>query len=368
MYIADSKKMIILYILDILKNRTDENHRLSQKKIADILKDEYNVKAERKALHRYIMDLKDYLEDTGYSIEYTKTVRKVPVINPVTKDYEVDPQTNERVLVENEVYSDFYMRCAFTDGELRLLIDSLLFSPHIPYHQFEELADKLGGLSNNYFKSRVRHISCVPKDNKVNQELFFNIEVLDEAISQNHKVSFKYMEYGTDKKRYAKKDRDGNDKIYIISPYQMAAKEGKYYLICNNNDYDDISNFRVDRIHDVNILDEVAKPYESLQWANGKRLDLAAYMKEHIYMYASDSSCVKFKVVHAMVTDVIDIFGKDVRFLEQDEKFVTVSANINEMAMLQFAKRHIPDVVVLEPKRLRDTLKEELISCLELYK
>ena len=176
------------------------------------------------------------------------------------------------------------------------------------------------------------------------------------------------MEYGTDKKQRVKKGKDGKDKVYIISPYQMAANEGKYYLICNNDDYNDISNFRIDRIRKVKILDEMAKSYETLEWAEGRRLDLATYMKEHIYMYSSENVRVKFKVVHAMVSDVIDIFGKDVRFLDKDEKYVTVSSKTNEMAMLQFAKRHIPDVVVLEPQGLRDKVREELEKSLEEYK
>ena len=115
-------------------------------------------------------------------------------------------------------------------------------------------------------------------------------------------------------------------------------------------------------------MDEIAKPYETLEWAEGRRLDLATYMKEHIYMYSSENVRVKFKVVHAMVSDVIDIFGKDVRFLDKDEKYVTVSSKTNEMAMLQFAKRHIPDVVVLEPQGLRDKVKEELEKSLEEYR
>lgn len=43
-----NKKQIIINILDILKRYTDENHRLSQKKIADILKKEYNMTVDRK--------------------------------------------------------------------------------------------------------------------------------------------------------------------------------------------------------------------------------------------------------------------------------------------------------------------------------
>lgn len=37
MYTKQPKKMIIINILDILKRYTDENHRLSQREIMDIL-------------------------------------------------------------------------------------------------------------------------------------------------------------------------------------------------------------------------------------------------------------------------------------------------------------------------------------------
>ena len=41
MYTKQPKKMIIINILDILKRYTDENHRLSQREIMDILEREY---------------------------------------------------------------------------------------------------------------------------------------------------------------------------------------------------------------------------------------------------------------------------------------------------------------------------------------
>lgn len=46
----------------------------------------------------------------------------------------------------------------------------------------------------------------------------------------------------------------------------MAAKEGKYYLICNYDKYDDISNYRLHRITELKILDEPTKPFEHLKW------------------------------------------------------------------------------------------------------
>lgn len=187
MYSKQPKKMLILNILDILKRYTDEEHRLSQKQIADILEREYSMRADRKSIRRNLLNLMD----CGYDIEYTETVRMVPVTNPSTG------QTTQE---ESYLWSDFYLKRDFTAGELRLLIDSLLFSGHIPHNQCKDLIGKLEGLSNVYFRSRVKHIARMPQDVGHNKQLFYTIELLDEAISKHQKVSFQYIEYGTDKK------------------------------------------------------------------------------------------------------------------------------------------------------------------------
>ena len=342
MYAKQPKKLMIINILDILRRYTDKEHRLSQKEIAEILKNEYQMKADRKAVKRNLMNLIDF----GYDIEYNETIRMTP--NAKTGEME-----------ESYILSDFYLRREFDDSELRLLIDSLLFSRHIPYSQCKALVEKLEGLSNIYFRSRVGHIARLPVDQSDNKQLFLNIEMLDEAISKGRKVRFHYTEYGLDKKLHLRARPDGSPREYVISPYQMAAQEGKYYLICNYDKYDDISNYRVDRIKDLEILDEPAKPFESLPWAHGRSLDLAAYMREHPYMYSSENVRAKLKIVPAMVSDAIDMFGKKVR-LEKEGDAVAVTLTANEMALKQFAKNFAPDVVVLEPQSLRDQVREEL--------
>lgn len=344
MYAKQPKKLLIFNILDILRKYTDADHRLSQKEIQEILKTEYHMSAERKAIRRNLMDLIDF----GYAVEYSESVRMAP-----------NPKTGQ--LEESYVLSDFYLEREFTDGELRLLIDSLLFSTHVSYSQCKELVEKLEGLSNTYFRSRIRHIARLPEGRADNQQIFLNIELLDEAISKKRKVTFHYLEYGTDKKLHCKTRQDGTVREYLISPYQMAAKEGKYYLICNYDKYDDISNYRIDRITDIRILDEPVKPFEKLKWAMGRPLDLAAYMKEHPYMYSSENVQVKFWVCRAMISDVIDLFGCEVQFSEEDENGVIVSTVTNERAIEQFAVNFIPDVVILEPQSLREKVK----CCLE---
>ena len=124
-YTIPPKKMIIINILDILKRYTDEEHRLSQKQIADILENEYNAKVERKTIKRNIMTLIDF----GYEIEYTETVRYI--------------KRKDGVMEESSVYSDFYLARDFSDSELRLLIDSLLFNCYLPKSQCKEMIQKM---------------------------------------------------------------------------------------------------------------------------------------------------------------------------------------------------------------------------------
>lgn len=83
---------------------------------------------------------------------------------------------------------------------------------------------------------------------------------------------------------------------------------------------------------ELKLLDEPAKPFEHLKWVNGRTPDLATYMKEHPYMYASDNVRAVFRV-----------------------------------AMEQFALNFAPDVTVLEPKKLRKNVKNQLQQALEKY-
>lgn len=346
-----SKKLLPMLILDILRKYTDSEHRLSQRDIMDILKTEYDMTADRKAIRRNIGNL----IDMGYEIEYSEAIRMVP-----------NPKNGE--LEESSLISDLYLVREFTDSELRLLIDGLLFSQHLPYNQCKELVEKLEGLSNKYFQTHVRYIHTMPKTLPRNPQLFYTIEVLDEAITLGKKVSFHYLEYGTDKQRHPRRRPDGSVREYVVSPYQMAAKEGKYYLICNYDKYNDISNYRIERIADIKLLDEPLKPFETLDGAENGRLDLAKYMAEHVYMYSSENAKVKFRVVKAMITDVIDMFGMDVTFTDETDMHVTVTAHVNELAMTQFAKSYAPDVIVLEPKRLADEVRANAERTVEAYK
>ena len=342
MYTAQPKNMLIMNILEILKKHSDENHRLNQKEIINLLDSEYEMKVDRKAIKRNLMNLLDF----GYELEYTETIR-----------------TNKKGEQE-ALYSDWYLVRDFTDAELRLLIDSLLFSKHIPYSQCKELIEKLEGLSNKYFKAKVKHIRNLPEKMPNNKQIFYVIEILDEAISKGKKVEFCYNDFGTDKKLHPRMSSNGRPRRYVINPYQMAATNGRYYLIANYDKYDNISHYRVDRISDIVILDEPVKKQKDLS----ETINLPKHMAEHIYMFSGESARVSMRIEKFLVGDVIDWFGKDVIFHNETETSVDVSVAANLEAMRYWAMQYANHVEVLRPEKLREEIKKDLLAAVEKYK
>ncbi len=344
MYTLQPKKLLIINILDILRRYTDVSHRLSQKEIVELLRSKYTMNADRKAVKRNLMNLVDF----GFPISYSESVR------------------TGRSGEEEIVYSDWYMEHEFEDGELRLLIDSLLASRYIPRSQCRELIRKLEGLSSVYFHEKVKHICTMPVQQPDNPQLFYTIDLLDEAIAKGRKVVFRYCSYDVDKQLHPRKREDGTIREYIVTPYQLAAANGRYYLICNYDKYDDLSNYRVDRITDIRILDIPAKPIERVM-GDKDGLRLPEHMAEHIYMFAGKTITAKFRADRYILNDIIDYFGLEAEFSDITDSHITVTVRVNEEDMFKWAVQFGDHAHVLEPKSLRNRIKEALRQAAAMY-
>ncbi len=341
---------MIMCILDILRRYSDENHRLSQKDIVERLQTEYGMTVERKSIRRNILNLME----CGYEIECSESVRMVH-----------NRKTGE--LEESYIWSDFYLVRDFSDSELRLLIDGLLFSKHIPYSQCKELVEKLEGLSNVYFRSRVKHIRTMPETMPPNKQLFYTIEILDEAISHRKQVSFHYASVGLDKKQHPRLNDDGSVKVYTVSPYQIAAANGRYYLISNTDPHDNISHYRLDRIEEIRLLDSPARPQKTVHGLE-HGLNLPKHMAEHLYMFSGESEPVTFRMKKHILNDVIDWFGTDVRFSDESNEEVTARVEVNLRAMKLWAIQYGPYVRVLSPDKLAEEIKQNLQQANDNYR
>lgn len=344
MYTVLPKKTLIINILDILKKYTDAEHRLSQKEIVEILERDYEIKAERKSVKRNLMNLVDF----GYDVKYSETAR-----------------VNERG-EEETICTDWYLKRDFSDAELRMIIDGLLFSKSIPYKQCRSLIERITRLSNQYFKSRVKHIRNMPEDMPGNKELFRNIGILDEAIEKKRKIRFLYNDFGADGKLHPRADKNGRPHKYVINPYQMAATNGRYYLICNYEGHDNAAHYRIDRITGIELLEAPARPMRELQdFKNGP--NLPKHMAEHIYMFAGASGGVTFRAKKCVIGEIIDWFGKGVRFSNESDDEITAFVTVNLEAMRCWAMQYARFVKILSPESLAEQIKNDIRSVAEKY-
>ena len=323
------KKLYLVYILEILKNYSDCDHRLLQKDIIDYLRREYGVDCERKAISRNIGNL----QDLGYEIEYD---------------------------------NGYYLAArAFEDSELRLLIDSVLASRHIPKKQAKDLIGKLANQSNVYFKNQVRHVYNIDSmDHDNGNELFYAIDVICEAIEKKRQIRFYYNKYGPDKKLYhTTKER------HLVNPYQIVVANGKYYLIGNVDKYDNVTHFRIERISRISIEESPAKAASAVTELKSG-LNLPRHMLEHIYMFSGPSVCVSLRVSRSALSDTIDWLGREIEIgpekAESEESFI-VRARVNENAIKYWALQFGQGVEVLEPPTLREQIKNIIKEMAKKY-
>ena len=350
MPVLQPKKLLILNILEILKNHTNPENPITQKKIAEYLEKEYGMVAERKAIKRNLTELME----AGYPVRI-KTEKARNGINRKTGEAE-----------ENIACSDFYYEHPFSDAELRMLIDSVLFSRSTPKKQGRELIRKLEELTDKSFQYRVNHIASLPENRPENKQLFYTIEVLDEAISRKRQVEFTYNGYGTDKKLHPRLDEDGQPKRQIVNPYQMVAANGRYYLICNYDQHDNVTYCRLDRITDIMLLDTPQKPARSIpELKNG--LDLPRHMAEHLYMFPGKSERVTFRAKKNLLNDLIDWFGRDIQFSDETEDEITAVVSVNLESMRLWALQYALHVRVLKPEQLRDQVRADIVEAAKNY-
>lgn len=327
-------------ILEILKTYSDADHRLSQQDIIHYLQKDYGMSAERKAVKRNI----ENLIYEGYDINY-KEIKRGKGDN------------------ENIICSDYYLIRDFDDSELRLLIDGLLFSKYIPYSQCKLLVKKLEKQSNKYFKSRIKYIRLLKNDKKVNKDLFYSIDIIDEAIHLGKKIRFKYCSYNLAAELSCRKTSDGEDKIYLASPYHMVAANSRYYLICQFNNHDDIAHIRVDKIKDIEVADEKI----DINHQFNPEQDLPKHMIEHLYMLSGESKKVKFRFKDFLINDVVDWFGDNVKMRQLENGDIEAESFINLNAMKVWAMQYGDYVTVISPEDVVNDIKNSIKGMSEKY-
>lgn len=301
-------------LLEILREYSDEQHILSMKELISKLNAIYGLKPDRRTVYSAVA----LLIDLGYDIS---------------------------------IYEDngigYYLRSRdFEQPEVLLLMDAVYAFPFIPVRQSEELIHKLQKLLSAHQRKQYRHLTIVRQDRKTdNRQVFLNLELLDEAITEKKQVSFYYLAYGLDKKLHPRRNY-----AYIVNPYGLVYMNERYYLVCNRSGYPETSLYRLDLIKDIKVLDN--------QW--GKKPEHRKEIQDAVYAFTGKPKNVTLHCDKGVLGDVLDKFGTAIRVFERDEETVTVIFNAPPRGIKFWALQYLPYVEVVEPQWLRDEIIESI--------
>ncbi len=212
-----NQKLKLLFLLQILRDETDEENPI---KTADILRrlSDMGISAERKSVYRDII----CLQDAGFDI------------------------------VSSSGGGYFMGSRSFEVSEVKLLIDAVQASRFITYQKTLTLIDKLKGLVSSHQASTIdRQLHMAGRKKALNEQIYYAIDTVYEAIAKDRQISFRYLDYTFDGEKHYRSD--GN--IYTVSPYALVWDDEYYYLFAYYEKRDVMANFRVDKIDGAKIPD-----------------------------------------------------------------------------------------------------------------
>lgn len=347
----EPKKQLILAILNILQKYTDEKHTLSQHKIQELLHSEYAMNADRKTVRRNLSKLMEF----GFPVKHRGS------------DFDGDEITRRGRNGEDEqILTDWYYDRDLTDGELRLLINSVLFADGLSKTYRLDLAHKLERLSNVYFRSAVSKIDMEVYSRLENPEILLTIENIGSALSDGRQICFEYCDCGTDMKLRPRRAADGTPKRYTADPYQLVSKNGHTYLVCHLPPHENLSHFRTDRMKNCTVLKSAALPLRKIKGFGGGML-LSEYVKSHPELWSGETAHITFRCPQYLMNDVADSFGTDVRADPISDGMMEVRVKVGEADMLHWAVKYAESVEVLALERLRRQIAETLREALKKY-
>ena len=203
----------ILYLYQHLLQHTDAEHPLSTAELMKILKEQYAIKVSRNT----ISDDLAILHDCGLHIEHYEST-------------------------QNKYYYDGQ---AYDLAELKLLVDAISSSKFITQRKSDELITKLFTLTSaaNAAKLR-RHIYVAGRVKSDNEQGYYIVDALNEAIDTRRKIQFAYTDFDVNKNCYV--TNDGTP--YTVSPYTLEWDGDYYYLRGFCDERQAMRTFRIDHI------------------------------------------------------------------------------------------------------------------------
>lgn len=325
---SSNQKLKLLILADIFRSETNEEHPLSVAELIERLESN-GIEAERKSVYSDIEAL------CAYGMDIVKTGSS-----------------------RNTAY---YLGSGdFEIHELKLLADAVACSRFITEKKSRELIGKLGGLANRHDAGELkRNVIVSDRIKNGNEQIYYTVDAIQKAIREKKKIRFLYFDYDCKK---SKKYHNGGA-YSEVSPYALCWREENYYLVGYYPKYESVTNFRVDKIEKVEIIDDERRMEPP------KDFNLNEYTKKRFGMFSGDDLRITLRVHNSLSGVIFDRFGKNILITIEDDEHFSVNQPVTVSPILYGWVAQFGDKMeITAPDSVRDDFKKHIKSIAKLYK
>lgn len=315
-----------LKIWEILQKETDEDHPMGTEELrAKLL--ESGIEAHRTTIYE---DIK-LLNEGGYEIMSRRG------------------RSNQYYVMDRK----------FSNPEVHILLDAVQAASFITDKKTAELIDKIAQLAGSQkglvLKSNIVQFNTSKSSN---ENIYYNVNEIVTAINNRKKIIFLYFDYDSNHNRVYR--RGGHH--YVVSPFATVFDDGHYYLIIFDKRYNKMSNYRIDRMDKVEIIEDASDmPPDDFAF------DVANYKKSQFGMFSGETTEVTIEAHHTLIDAIFDLFGENTRIISNGEETVRFTVNVQVSALFfgwccsfrDKVKLLGPDSVVKEFKEYVEYIKKQ---------
>ena len=308
----------ILYILNVLKEYSDEDHMLS------------------------IDDIKEYISDI-YEVEIDpRTIRRN--INLLKEKFDVD------IVTWQENRKGYYLiknpDIDFEPGEIRAIIDTFSYSTFIPKQMAREIIYKCKNMQNVYENEKLKDYKIYSSNSKIeNKEIVKNIEDISNAIYNKKKIRFNYYKYELNPTL-----NSVNTGVRTISPYAIIYQLQEMYVVSLKDGKKTLYTYRIDRMKNIEILDEKVNDKITNE-------DIEKFVKSTVSMFGNSSQEIEVICDNQLLDNVVDLFGENSIIKKYDKDHFKLVTNKDIEGFKRYVLTNLDMIEVIKPVELKKEIE-----------
>ena len=302
---SPGQKYKSLLVWQYLLKHTDNDHAVKSDEIIAYLK-EHGITAHRHSIASDIEELQTLFNKdakTGY-----------------------DKGEKLRYQVEYDAKQHGYKMVSrpYSMGELRMLSECVNSAKFLTERQAEHLKIIISEwCSEHQMEELENEVYLIGRQNSLNQHTLKYFNLINKAIRQNRKIRFKYLKHTLSNQMEQVERRKGDS--YVVSPFQLLINDGNYYLLSYDSQKQDMRTFRIDRMKEVALLEDLREGSEVF-----REIDLRTYTKRVFHMFGGEQKRVQMRFTNRFLDTVVDRFGTngDTTYMKSDDYHFVVSADV----------------------------------------